>query len=84
MDSSKTYDPKNDTFSIHFNYQRGDLLQSTAAIYYNAVARAETMLAKYLVRRFLATHNADEIVRRIDVNEIVAKSLKIHATFGEK
>lgn len=84
MQSYSTYDPQTDTFSLHYNYGKPDLLQGTAVIYYGAIARAEKMLAKYLVRRFLAIHNADEIVSRIDVNKIIAESLQIHATFGEK
>lgn len=81
MNSNKTYDVQNDILSVHFNYGRGDLLEATEAIYYSATRKAENILAKYLVRRFLATHNADEITKQIDINKILAGSLKIHANF---
>lgn len=81
MNSNKNYDVQNDILSINFNYQRGDLLQATSVIYRLGVERAEKILAKFIVRRFLAMHNIDEISNSLDINKIIANSLKIYTKF---
>jgi hypothetical protein len=84
MDAWKEYSPINDSFVIGIKVDSRDNRLMENLIYRDTIEKASKLLTKLVVRRFLKLHSLDDIANSINVNDIVARSLKINFNFEEQ
>lgn len=69
---------------INQRYELAKIKFAEAYIYKSAVERAERLLAKILVRRWLHERSLEQVAASIDLNKIIAQTLKINLNFGDQ
>lgn len=84
MNTSFSIDPITRAHYMNIELLSHELSQSAAMVRYNAMLRAEKLLAKIIIRSFLRQRDVKELAASIDINKILADSLKVNLTFGEK